>query len=189
MADDETKLVRSARRGDADAWDVLFKRHQLPLYVFIVKMVRTEATALDIVQETFIAATRHLASLRDESKFASWLFSIARQKCTHHWRRAQREPERFSDDVEVEPEDDARPYDWLLADEQAEQLQTLLRQLPDAHREVLVLFFLEEFSLEQIAAITESKTGTVKSRLHYAKQSLRQLMEKEDEITERSVVE
>ncbi len=185
MADEEIELVRAARRGDPDAWDVLFKRHQLPLYVFIVKMVRNETTALDIVQETFIAATRHIASLRDEKRFVSWLFSIARQKCTQHWRRSKREPEPLLEREDFEPVDDIQPGDWLLADDQAEQAHALLNQLPEAHREVMVLFFLDEFSLEEISESTNSKIGTVNSRLHYAKKTLRELVEKKNENTER----
>ena len=92
MVDVDKSLVQAARRGDADAWDALFRAHQLPLYVFVLKMVRHDTTALDIVQETFIAATRYLGSLKDDGLFLSWMFSIARQKCAAQWRRDSRNP-------------------------------------------------------------------------------------------------
>lgn len=188
MGEVDNNLVQAARRGDADAWDGLFQACQLPLYAFVIKMVRNESTTLDIVQETFIAATRHLGSLREDGRFLSWMFSIARQKCTAHWRRTRNEPDPTAEANDPEAVDDTLPGDLLLAAEQQELLQEHLARLPEPHREVVVLFFLEEFSLEEIAEITGSKVGTVKSRLHYAKKTLRQRLEKEDEITKRNPV-
>jgi len=184
----DNNLVQAARRGDADAWDGLFQACQLPLYAFVIKMVRNESTALDIVQETFIAATRHLGSLREDGRFLSWMFSIARQNCTAHWRRTRNDPDPTAEANDPEAVDDTLPGDLLLAAEQQELLHEHLARLSEPHREVVVLFFLEEFSLEEIAEITESKIGTVKSRLHYAKKTLRQRLEKEDEITKRDPV-
>jgi RNA polymerase sigma-70 factor, ECF subfamily len=187
VADVDKSLVQAARRGDADAWDELFRVHQLPLYVFVLKMVRNETTALDIVQETFIAATRYLGSLKEDGRFLSWMFSIARQKSAAHWRRSTRDPmaNPATEEIEkFEAVDEIDPTDFLVAAEQEQFLQTLLDRLPGSHREVLILFFLEEFSLEEISEITECPVGTVKSRLHYAKKSLRKLIENEDEIAE-----
>ena len=82
--------VAAAREGNAAAWDALFRRYQLPLYVYVFELLRNEQTALDVVQETFINATRYLNSLREDGKFGSWLFSIAHQKCQQHWRKPQR---------------------------------------------------------------------------------------------------
>src|SRR5215210_5838295 len=89
--------VAAARNGDAAAWDALFRRYQLPLYVYVMELLRNEQTALDVVQETFINATRYIASLRTDAKFGSWLFSIAHQKCQQRWRKPQRE-EPFGDE-------------------------------------------------------------------------------------------
>src|SRR5581483_3046252 len=91
VAEREQLPVRQARAGDPAAWDVLFKRYQLPLYVYIFELVRDEQASLDLVQETFINAARHLGSLRDDSKFGGWLFGIAHQKCIQRWRKRTRE--------------------------------------------------------------------------------------------------
>ena len=80
-AETERPHVRAARAGESDAWDTLFKRYQLPLYAYVKELVRDEQTSLDIVQETFINAARHIAGLRDDARFGSWLFGIAHQKC------------------------------------------------------------------------------------------------------------
>src|SRR6266850_3329034 len=91
VAEPEQLPVPQARAGDPAAWDVLFKRYQLPLYVYVFELVRDEQTSLDLVQETFINAARHLGSLRDNARFGSWLFGIAHQKCIQRWRKQVRE--------------------------------------------------------------------------------------------------
>jgi RNA polymerase sigma-70 factor (ECF subfamily) len=176
---DEQLPVAAARAGDPAAWDALFRRYQLPLYVYVFELLHHEQTALDAVQETFINAARHVGSLRNDAKFGSWLFGIAHQKCAQHWRKPRREEPLDDGYVEL-PDNEPLPAELLIRAEQEEELMTLMNQLTEPHRAVLLLHFLEEFSLEEIATITGVGLGTVKSRLHYAKKSLREL------ITERT---
>src|SRR5216117_3888255 len=91
VAEPEQLPVQQARAGSTAAWDVLFKRYQLPLYVYVFELVHDEQTSLDIVQETFINAVRHVTSLREDERFGSWLFGIAHQKCVQQWRKRNRE--------------------------------------------------------------------------------------------------
>src|SRR6185436_1139479 len=176
VAEDEQLPVAAAREGDPGAWSVLFKRYQLPLYVYVFELVHHEQTALDIVQESFINATRYLRTLRDDRKFGSWLFSIAHQKCQQHWRKPRRE-EALPETESLEFADEDHGRELLIRREQEEEFMRLLKELSEAHRSVLLLYFLEEFSLEEIATVTGTSVGTVKSRLHYAKKSLRTLLE------------
>ena len=91
VAEREHLPVPQARAGEPAAWNTLFQRYQLPLYVYVFELVHDEQTCLDIVQETFINAARHIGSLRDDGKFGSWLFGIAHQKCIQRWRKQSRE--------------------------------------------------------------------------------------------------
>jgi RNA polymerase sigma-70 factor (ECF subfamily) len=169
--------VEQARAGSPDAWDILFRRYQLPLYVYIFELVRDEQASLDIVQESFINATRHIASLRDDAKFGSWLFGIAHQKCIQRWRKDQRDA-LLREELASEPvKFDEAPADLLIRREQEAAFMKLLHQLPPAQRSVLLLHFLEDFSLEEIATVTNTQIGTVKSRIHYAKKALKRLLE------------
>lgn len=179
VACDNSIQVQDARRGDADAWDALFRRYQLPLYAYVYEWVRQEQTTLDIIQETFINAVRHLGRLEDDRKFGSWLFSIAHQKCIQQWRQSGRQPamlEIADADGEGPFREDDSPADLLIRREQEEAFMKLLSQLPVPQRSALILHFLEDFSLEEIAEITGAQLGTVKSRLHYAKKALRKLV-------------
>jgi len=169
--------VRQARSGDPQAWDALFRRYQLPLYSYVYELVRDEQVSLDIVQESFINATRYIGSLRDDDRFGSWLFGIGRQKVIQRWRKPDRTQPLEDDLREAEGDDTDNPREWLIHKEQEEQFMTLMHQLPEAQRDVLLLHFLEDFSLEDIAGITDVPVGTVKSRIHHAKKALRKLVE------------
>ena len=177
VAEIEQLPVAQARAGDAAAWEVLFRRYQLPLYVYIVELVRDEQTSLDLVQETFINAARHLGTLRDDGKFGSWLFGIAHQKCIQRWRKRAREEMLRDEFANALVEFETAPDDLLIRDEQEAEFMKLLNELPPPQRSVLLLHFVEDFSLEEIAGITGVSIGTVKSRLHYARKSLRKLLE------------
>ncbi len=176
-------LLPAARRHAPEAWDDLLKRHQLPLYTYVAELLRDDTAALDIVQETFVAAVNHIASLRDDAKFTSWLFGIAHQKCVQHWRRAKRSDAVFAPTPDEDAERDwpdqneSDPRAVLLRREQSEAFFALVEHLPVAQRSALLLHVLEDFSLEEIAGISGVPLGTVKSRLHHAKRALRQLVE------------
>ena len=177
VAEREQLPVPQARAGNSEAWDTLFKRYQLPLYAYVFELVRNEQTSLDLVQETFVNAVRHIDSLRDDEKFGSWLFGIAHQKCIQQWRRQDRESALREELADEPAGGNDSPLDLLLREEQEAEFMKLLDQLPVPQRSALLLYFVEDFSLEEIARITGAQLGTVKSRLHYAKRALRKLLE------------
>jgi RNA polymerase sigma-70 factor, ECF subfamily len=177
VSEREQLPVADARSGNAEAWNALFKRYQLPLYTYVFELLHDEQASLDAVQEAFINAARHIGSLRDNGKFGSWLFGIAHQKCLQRWRKTR--PEEIPIDATDDdyPDIAAGPEEILIRKEQEAAFMRILEQLAPAHRSVLLLHFIEDFSLEEIAAITETRIGTVKSRLHYAKKAFKTLVE------------
>lgn len=178
----EASLVTQARSGDPDAWDQLLRSFQLRLYVYARELLHDDAAALDAVQETFVSAVRHLHSLRQDHKFASWIFGILHQRCLQQARRRGRESrwldpsaegteaaETISDPLAPDPLDD------LLQREQEARFLATLAALPEPQRSLLLLRFLDDFSLDEIAGITGVPVGTVKSRLHHARTAFRKL--------------
>jgi RNA polymerase sigma-70 factor (ECF subfamily) len=172
--DAEPLPVAAARTGDARAWDRLIRRYQRPLFSFVNALVRQEATSLDLVQETFVRAIRHLPALRDDGRFGSWLFGIAHQLCALRARRSWREEELGERLADAADESLPAPGEMLMRDEDAAAVFELLAELPAPQRAALTLHVLEDFSLEEIAAVTGAPVGTVKSRLHHAKRALRE---------------
>jgi RNA polymerase sigma-70 factor (ECF subfamily) len=179
VAGTEQLPVTQARSGEPAAWDTLFRRYQLPLYVYVFELVRDEQASLDIVQETFINAARHIGGLREDGKFGSWLFGIAHQKCIQRWRKQGREAAALGEIATAPAESEDDPAELLIRAEQEAAVMMLLNRLPVPQRSVLLLHFVEDFPLEDIAAITGAALGTVKSRLHYAKKALKKLIEEE----------
>jgi RNA polymerase sigma-70 factor (ECF subfamily) len=187
-AESLTHPVAAARAGDPDAWDALLRQHQLRLYAYARELLHDDQAALDAVQDTFVNAVRHLGSLRDDSRFTSWLFGILHQKCQAQGRQRGRERQWLAGSLDEET-NEAHPHspspsvadpgpdpsDWLIHQEQEEQFFAVLQSLPAPQRSLLLLRFLDEFSLEEIAEITAVPLGTVKSRLHHARTAFRQL--------------
>lgn len=179
MTRSEAKAVAQARAGYPKAWDTLFQRYQMPLFVYVSEMVGDEQTSLDIVQEAFIRATKSIDQLRDDAKFGSWLFGIAQQRCIDHWRKRKREPDFDDDNQPVEVDADVEsPSEWLVRKEEGDRIIGLIKQLPPRHRAVLLLYYVQEFSLEEIAEILDCQMGTLKSRLYHARQRLRRKIER-----------
>jgi len=178
---DESLPVRGARAGEPEAWNVLLRRFRLPLYAYVFELVHVEQASLDIVQETFINAAQHIGGLQQDEKFGSWLFNIAHQKCLQHWRKPPHQEIPLDPQDDSYPDTDAGPRELLLRKEQEEEFMRLLDQLAVPHRAVLLLHFVEGFSLEEIADITGAQLGTVKSRLHYARQAFKKLWQNNHE--------
>lgn len=171
--------VAQARAGDAGAWNELLRQFRMPLYVYIFQWVREEQTAFDLVQETMVSAVRNIGSLEDESRFGAWLFQIAHQKCIQLWRKQHREEEALKELTEVPVNFEEDPRQVLIRREKEARFLKLLEELPALQRSVLVLFYVDEFSLEEIADITATALGTVKSRLFNARKAFKTLWESE----------
>src|ERR1039458_4155202 len=114
VAEREQLPVLQAKAGEPEAWDIFFRRYQLPLYVYVFELVHDEQTSLDLVQETFIAAVRHIGGLRDDARFGSWLFGIAHQKCIQRWRKKNRDEKLLEEFAEMADEFENGPDDLLI---------------------------------------------------------------------------
>ena len=169
-------LALRYQRGDAAALERLVALWQRPLFFFIRRMTATEADAWDVLQEVWVRVLRHLGKLRDVQCVVPWLYKVARNAAMSHRSHLPRE-EALTEETADAVADDANGV-CFPADE-AEAIRVALDKLPLPQREVLSLFFLEEFSLMEIAAIVEAPEGTVKSRLFYGKKALYEVLKKE----------
>src|SRR5437773_12381930 len=143
VAEREQLPVPQARAGEPAAWDTLFKRYQLPLYVYAFELVHDEQTSLDVVQETFISAVRQIGGLRDDGKFGSWLFGIAHQKCIQRWRKQSRQDALLEELAGAPPAFQDGPVDLLIRQEQEAEFMERLNRLPLPQRSVLLLPSIE----------------------------------------------
>ena len=178
---DEQALIRSAQRGDLEAFYGLVLRYQQPVYHLAYRIMGDEATASDMTQEAIISAYHHLGTFRAGS-FQNWLLRIARNACYDELRRRQRRPTVSLDEPMVTAEG-VLEFDLPTSAEGPEQLaqrrelaallQRGINQLPLEQRLTLVLRDVQGLRYDEIAKMTHSKRGTVKSRLSRARANLR----------------
>lgn len=178
---DDARLIEKALHGNLSAFNTLVLAYQDSLYRWALSLVSDEAIADDITQVTFIAAYEKLTSFRGGS-FRSWLFTIARNRAIDELRRLKRRPtlslDTPSDEDERElhaviPDRAPLPEEALLAAEQAEYIQSLLRRLPVEFQQVLRLVDIEELDYQETADILGLPLGTIKSRLARARLRMR----------------
>lgn|SRR5262245_15918246 len=168
----ENWWVLRAQSGDREALNELLKALQEPLYHYILSLVRQPHLAEDILQEVFIRIHRKLGWLREPELFRPWAFRVATNESFRHLKRER----RWSD--QVRDEDLLKAIPTLPPSEEfepelLERLPELVGDISPASRAVIVLYYLHEMSLEEVAAILSVPVGTVKSRLAYGLKSLR----------------
>jgi RNA polymerase sigma-70 factor (ECF subfamily) len=174
---EQTLVVRS-QLGDATAFRELMTLHSPRLLAFVRKLTMPQCgqdVADDLSQEIWVAIYHGLPSLLDVRKFHPWAFRIARDRVYREFRRRKLAMEPLHE-VAEEALPDAPE---ATAGIDTEQLQHCLASLSLGHREVLMLRFFEEMDYEEIARVTRSTLGTVRSRLHYAKRALRRALEQD----------
>jgi RNA polymerase sigma-70 factor, ECF subfamily len=170
----ERLLVVRAQAGDEAAFRELVERYSPRLRYFLRKLLASEDAAEDALQDVWLDVVRHLSRLADPQALVAWLYRIARDRAFGRLRKSGRF-EQLQDESAVI--DAAAPNDGDFSPEDAARIHAALDRLAAEHREVLVLRFLEEMTYDQIARVVGCQLGTVRSRLHYAKQALRRAIE------------
>lgn len=169
-------VVDRARRGDEEAFQLIFTRYGRPILGFIQNLVQNRALAEELAQETFVRAYRHLGRLRDASHLSTWLFGIALNVARESAREHRRDARRIALDepASLELESTARrPEGELLDRELNGVIAQALRELDDDKRIVFTLKILHEMSYEEISRITGHSIGKLKTDLHRARLVMR----------------
>lgn len=159
------------REGDVAKLGILFERHHVKLYNFLVRVTNRRDTSEDLVQDVFFRILKYGHSFRGEAPFTVWMYQLARNAAMDHFRKWKNEtPLEGADE---KPGQDPAPDDSLVHDEKSEFLKKALALLPAEKREVLVLSRYQELKYEEIGAILNCPVGTVKARVHRALKDLK----------------
>lgn len=178
-----TELVTGAKAGDAQAVETLFSEFYNDVYYFACKTVKDPDIACDITQESFLEVINTLDKLQEPAAFKSWLRQITYHQCTRYFKKTK--------EVQVEEDAEGNSLFDTLADEsegsmpaevyeKAEFRQTVLDMidaLSPEQRSAVMLYYFDELSVEEVAKIQGVSTGTVKSRLNYARKALKTSVE------------
>lgn len=186
VARPDSDLIADFQAGRVDAFDLLVRRYEKPLFGFLLHLTGDDALANDLFQDTFMRAMERLDGYTETGRFKSWLFQIARNLAMDSLRRRQFERGIFrtpadggADDDITNPfengvSDDAmRPDAIAYTSELRTRLQAALAALPDDQREVFTLKTEGDLTFREIAEITSTSINTVTGRMRYATEKLR----------------
>ncbi len=184
---DEEWLIGRARRGDLDAFNALVERYQTPIFNLCLRMLGRRELAEDATQNTFVAGFRGIGRLQG-SHIGAWLLRIAANACYDELRRHARRP---ASSLDALMEDDEAPYmpaspepgpeEETLRGEARRDIERALLNLPAEQRLAVILCDVEGLRYDEIAEVTRSSLGTVKSRISRGRAKMRELLSREGE--------
>ena len=186
---DDAALVERARANDPGAFDELVERYKQRIYGTVYHMTSNHEDANDLAQETFIRAFKNLHRFKGDSSFYTWIYRIAVNTTINFLNSHRRRSKNHLslDDVDARVQDDPDfiertsgegPATEVAAKELMEHLNAALQKLSPDHRLVVTLYDIQGLSHAEIAKITNSSEGTVRSRLYYARLQLQQLLKR-----------
>ncbi len=189
----EKELIERCKKGDTEAFSDLVLKYEGKFINYAFRMLRNEDAAQDAAQEAFLRAYRKINTFNGNSAFSTWLYTILNNICLDIIRKKKRTGEENhvsinqenneDDEYELQIEDtSAGPYESLQKKTAYEALYKALDELSEEHKEVLVMRDLNGLEYDQIAKITNTTLGTVKSRISRARLNLRKILEKDKEL-------
>jgi len=181
----ENRLAQLARSGDRSAFGQLVDLYKDKIFHLAYRMTGSRQEAEDIVQETFMRVYANLDKYDSRWKFSTWIFRIGNNLCIDRLRKrrptwsldAENPDADGVDGYAMLPTNDASPEDRMVLSEMQKNVRNAIAQLPDKYRSVVVLRYLQDLSLNEIADILELPVSTVKTRLHRGRESLRRKLE------------
>jgi len=192
---DEALVENFKRTKDMTQFKSLVRRYQTRVYSAAVRILGNSDEAEEVVQDTFVKVHQNMDKFRHQASFAAWVFKIAHNQCVDLMRNKRRKRGfhllSFDPQASASDQDDSLdanvvsqladptpgPEAQFDRDEQEHVIASSLQQLPETQREVLLLHDVEGFSYQEIADIVGASIGTVRSRLHYGRLKLRELLE------------
>jgi RNA polymerase sigma-70 factor (ECF subfamily) len=170
------KLLDGIAKGDRNAFTQFYQRHNRALFAFLVKLVREREMAEEVLSETMLEVWRRAGRFEGKSSVTTWVFSIAHHKAVSRLRKKREVA--LDEEVAANIEDSAPTPDKLATDQNMSRLlKGLMERLSLDHREILQLAYFQEFSVQEIADVLDLPENTVKTRMFYARQRLKSLLE------------
>jgi RNA polymerase sigma-70 factor (ECF subfamily) len=173
-ASDEA-LIQSMADGDKRACKMLYARHHVRVFRYVMRLVGNESTAEEVVNEVFLEAWRHARDFEGRSQVATWLLSIARFKTLSECRRrSESQLDEVAAAVIEDPSD--IPSISMEKHQRSDILQKCIAKLSPIHREVINLIYYQGKKIEEVAKFTGAPISTIKTRMHYARSRMAELL-------------
>ena len=176
----DRELVATAAQGLEGGFEELVRRYQRPISAYVYRMVGDYDCALDLTQEIFIKIYASLSRYRPEFKFSTWIYKIAHNAAIDHLRRNAGRERSINNGTESERQQLTIESKGLSPEQQSEreerriEIESVIRLLPTAYRELIVLRHSQDLTYDEIVEVTGLPLGTVKNRLFRAREMMRQ---------------
>ena len=178
MLDGEIKIIESAVRGEASAFGLLYDHYQPRIYRFILIKVGRREEAEDLTHQVFLNAWQNIGNYKNLGfPFGSWLYQIARNQIIDYYRTnkvtvdLEKVEQYWSETASSETATDAKM--------EIERVKIAIRKLKPIHQDIVVMRFVEELSIKEVAAATKKTEGAIKLLQHRAIKHLKEILEKE----------
>ncbi|MEM7392295.1 MAG: RNA polymerase sigma factor [Verrucomicrobiota bacterium] len=180
---DEKALLEKAAEGDAKAFEPLVQKYRQNAYSYALTLLHNHHDAMELSQDAFVRAFRSLKKFDLERPFLPWFLRVLRNLCLNRIDKRKRRPDSpgpvdSMEIIEILPCGGKKPTDVIENKELAEKIQAAIKELPEDHREVLILRHFEDQSYEDIARILDIPIGTVMSRLFNARKKMAKILKK-----------
>lgn len=191
IKENEKNLIAKCRNGDVGAFEELISGYEKKVFNIVYRMIGDYNDALDVSQEIFINVFRSIKNFRENSSFYTWLYRIAVNECMDYMKKKKKAViysidapvEAGDNDVVREIKDDGETVEEKVErNELRKSIEEALSCLSYEHRVMIVLRDIQGLSYEEIAQTVKSPTGTVKSRINRARQALKELLVKKQEL-------
>lgn len=178
-ADSDEALMARYAAGEAAAFELLYRRHEMRVWRYLERSVRNRATAEELLQEVWFAVARDAARYRPSARFTTWLFTIAHNRIIDLVRAGRRQPATVGgsdgdDMASLAADPGLNPLARVLAQDRAVALLRAVEELPPDQRECFLLQMEGDLDVAEIAGIMQASFETTKSRLRYARAKLRE---------------
>jgi RNA polymerase sigma-70 factor (ECF subfamily) len=166
---------RIIQRGETDAFEILVRRHEKTIFNLVYRMLGDYDDAAEVSQEVFLSAYRAIGQFRGDANFSTWLYRIALNHATTRRRSISSRHQKTVpiDDMEPLSDPELGPAETLERKEIRERVQLALNKLEPDDATMILLRDLQDISYDEVARVLEIPVGTVKSRLHRARQALK----------------
>lgn len=171
----ENQLIKRCRSGESSAFTELIKIYKKQLFTYLWRLCGDKLEAEDLMQETLIKAWKGILSYKHESKFSSWLFTIAHNVVMDYYRKSKVRSSIFVTD-ELRATDYNNPHTELIRNELREIIECAVNSLPDKQREVFLLREHSGMTFKEISVATKEPLNTVLGHMHYAMEKLKKAL-------------
>ncbi|MFC1712452.1 RNA polymerase sigma factor [Candidatus Poribacteria bacterium] len=179
---EDAELVRLCQDGDMTAFEQLFHRHQDRVYSVAIRMMNNPEDALDMTQEIFLRAYQKISKFKFTSAFSTWLYRLATNLCIDELRKRKRSANTTPLEEAISQSDGNTPEDDAISKDREKRIWQAINSLKEKERAIIVLRDIEGLSYKEIAEVFGCSLGRVKSRIHEARQKLKDILETETDL-------